>query len=102
MELNPVGRLATAAALENRSGSMPFLVSGSSHNTRKNPTMFQAAYQPNAPCGLKARTKDGQVKDRMKLKNQHVAVANDIVTSRTYNAAHSAEYVNGTGPSDAE
>ncbi|KAH3669616.1 hypothetical protein OGATHE_002428 [Ogataea polymorpha] len=76
------------------------LVSGSSHKTSKNPTMFHAAYHPNAPCGLNAFSSDGQVRDKIKLKNQQVAVANDIVTSRTYSAAHSAEYVNGTGPSE--
>ncbi|KAH3669613.1 hypothetical protein OGATHE_002425 [Ogataea polymorpha] len=64
--------------------------------------MFQPAYQPKAPCALNAFSIDGHVKDRMKLKNQQVAVAKDIVTSLTLSEAHSAEYVNGTGPSDED
>ncbi|KAH3664018.1 hypothetical protein OGAPHI_004732 [Ogataea philodendri] len=36
----------------------------------KNPIMFQAAYQPKAPCGLNALSMAGQVSERIKLKNQ--------------------------------
>ena len=42
-----------------------------------------APYQPNAPCGSKALKRCGQVKDRIKLKHQVVAVAQDMPTSRT-------------------
>jgi hypothetical protein len=52
--------------------------------TKKNPTMFQPAYQENAPCGLNACSSDGQVTDRIKLKNQVVAVASDIPIGRMY------------------
>ena len=42
----------------------------------------QVAYQANAPWGLKAVRREGQVKLRMKLKHQVVAVAKLIPTSR--------------------
>lgn len=81
--------------------------------------IHQAAYQPNAPCGLNDFKSDGHVKDRMKLKHQVVAVAHDMPTSRTWmgNAlsgiSHdirgkgsatltSAEYEKGTGPIPGE
>lgn len=70
--------------------------------TKKNPTMFQPAYQLNAPCGLNACSSDGQVTDRIKLKNQVVAVASDIPIGRMYRGYASAEYVKGTGPSPGE
>lgn len=70
--------------------------------TKKKPTMFHPAYQLNAPCGLNARSSDGQVTDSTKLKNQVVAVANDIPIGRIYRGYASAEYVKGTGPSPGE
>lgn len=61
------------------------LVSGKNHKTKKNPTIFHPAYQPNAPVSVKVLTSLGQVKAKIKLKNQHVAVAKTIPRSRTYN-----------------
>jgi hypothetical protein len=64
--------------------------------------MFQTAYQANAPCGLNAFRRLGQVTLRTKLKNQVVAVARLIPKGRMYSGYASAEYVNGTGPSPGE
>ena len=55
-----------------------------------------------APRGVNASLNAGQVRDRMKLKPQQTAVANDIPMSRMYSGKASAEYVNGTGPSPGE
>lgn len=82
----------------NSSNVKPF-VSGRNYRTRKKPTMFQAAYHPNAPCDLNAFLRRGHVKANMKLKNQQVEVANPIPRSRMYKGNASAEYVNGIGPS---
>lgn len=51
------------------------LVSGRKNRTRKKPTMFQPAYQLKAPWVVKAICRLGQVIERIKLKNQVVAVA---------------------------
>jgi hypothetical protein len=56
---------------------------GMNSNTRQKPIQFQPAYQPNAPCGLKAFRRDGHVILNTKLKNQVVAVARDMPRSRT-------------------
>jgi len=64
--------------------------------------IHHAAYQPNAPSGWKARTSRGHENDRMKLKHQVVAVAQDIPTSRTCIGNASAEYEKGTGPIPGE
>lgn len=50
--------------------------------TKKNPMIFQPAYQPKAPCGENACNKDGHVTLSMKLKNHVVAVASDIPMGR--------------------
>lgn len=46
---------------------------------------LHAAYHMKAPSGVNASLRAGQVKARMKLKPQVVAVAKDIPTSRIYN-----------------
>ena len=53
--------------------------------------MHQPAYQPNAPCVVKAERKRGKVNEMMKLKHQVVAVAQDMPTSRTWVGKASAE-----------
>ena len=63
---------------------------------------FHAAYQPKAPVGVNAFCNRGHVNANIKLKNQQVAVAQLIPKSRMYNGKASAEYVNGTGPSELE
>ena len=60
--------------------SIPF-VSGKKNKTKNHPMIHQAAYHPKAPWGLKEVKSDGQVNDKMKLKHQHVAVAQDMPTS---------------------
>ena len=85
------------------SSSVNALVSGTKSKISTQPIRHQAAYQPKAPCGLKAVRRCGQVNERMKLKHQlfkeksargryvldlkgkHyvVAVAQDMPTSRT-------------------
>lgn len=70
--------------------------------TYTQPKKFHAAYHPNAPCGLNARTSGGHVKLSKKLNPQHVAVAKLMPTSLIYSGNASAEYVNGTGPSPGE
>jgi hypothetical protein len=55
-------------------------------------THFQAAYHPNAPCGVNAPSNRGNVSEITKLKNQQVAVAKDMPRSRTYSGNASAEY----------
>ena len=52
-------------------------------NVSRLPTRKQNLYAQTHPCGLKDVNKLGQVKDRMKLKHQVVAVAHDIPTSLT-------------------
>lgn len=69
---------------------IPF-VSGKKNKTKNHPIIHQAAYHPKAPWGLNEVKSDGQVNDRMKLKHQHVAVAQDIPTSRTCSGKASAE-----------
>jgi hypothetical protein len=68
----------------------------------KNPTIFQAAYHPKAPCVVNAFSIANQVIARMKLNPQVVAVAKLMPMSRMYSGYASAEYVNGTGPSPGE
>jgi hypothetical protein len=67
------------------------LVSGIKNRTKKKPTMFQQAYQLKAPWGLNASSSDGQVTDRIKLKNHVVAVASDMPMGRMYSGYASAE-----------
>jgi hypothetical protein len=45
------------------------LVSGTKSKIRTQPIRHHAAYQPNAPCGLKAVRRCGQVNERIKLKH---------------------------------
>ena len=68
-------------------------------STNHHPMIFQAAYHENAPCGLKARCRLGQVMLSVALKNHVVAVAKLIPRARTYSGKASAEYTNGIGPS---
>ena len=93
-----------------RSSSDSALVSGTKMRTRTQPitlnrrivtskkqkemhsTHFHAAYHPNAPCGLNELIMAGKVIEITKLKNQQVAVANDIPISRTLSGNDSAEY----------
>ncbi|AOW28073.1 uncharacterized protein CAALFM_C300230CA [Candida albicans SC5314] len=93
--------IGTANTSSNSSNVNP-LVSGKNHNTKKNPMTFHAAYQPKAPVGVNAFCNRGHVNANIKLKNQQVAVAQLIPKSRMYNGNASAEYVNGTGPSELE
>lgn len=65
-------------------------------------TNHDTHYHPNAPCGLNARRRLGNVKETTKLNSQVVAVARDMPSSRMYRGYTSAEYVNGTGPSPEE
>lgn len=51
---------------------------------------FHAAYHAMPPVGVNARERAGQVSEMMKLKPQHVAVANDMPTSRMYSGKASA------------
>ena len=78
------------------------LVSGINRITRTHKMIHHAAYQPNAPCVVKAVCREGNVKEMMKLKHQVVAVAHDMPTSRTWVGKASAEYENGTGPIPGE
>ncbi|OAX35224.1 hypothetical protein K503DRAFT_648347, partial [Rhizopogon vinicolor AM-OR11-026] len=88
----------TANTWSSSSSVLPF-VSRTKSKMRTQIIQHHAAYQPKAPCGLNARTSEGQVMDRTKFQNQSVAVAKDMPMSRMYSGNASAEYVNGTGPS---
>ena len=73
------------------SSSVRAFVSGRKRKTRSQRIKHQVAYQAKAPCGLNAVRREGQVKERMKLKHQVVAVAKDIPTSRICKGNASAE-----------
>lgn len=57
-------------------------------------THFHAAYHANALCGLYVPSMSGNLIEITKLKNQQIAVANDMPTSRMYKGNDSAEYYN--------
>ena len=58
------------------------LVSGNKKYVYTVAKIFHAAYHEKAPCGVNAWSSAGQVNEMIKLKPQHVAVANDIPVSR--------------------
>lgn len=74
-------------------------LTGIKSNTNTHPTIFHAAYHPNAPCGLNALRILGHVIASTALKNHVVAVARLMPSVRIYSGYASALYVKGTGPS---
>lgn len=71
-------------------GRRPTFVSGSKKYVYTVANRFHPAYQLNAPCGVKACSSAGHVKEMIKLKPQHVAVAKDMPVSRRYSGNASA------------
>ena len=71
-------------------GRRPTFVSGSKKYVYTVANRFHPAYQLNAPWGVNACSSAGHVKEMIKLKPQHVAVAKDMPVSRRYSGNASA------------